>query len=95
MSNWESGILTKSYDLSSILGDFHAVYHFPTSTSNESRFVHYDLHRVTSFSSDFCQAGEAIQLALMVMVGPHYLDMTDENDHIYLSIPDSHRDPLS
>jgi len=31
----------------------------------------------------------------MVMEGPHCLDMTDENDYIYLSISDSQRDPLS
>lgn len=42
--------------------------------------MHYDLHRVTYFSSDFYQAGEALQPALMPMVGPHWLDMTNEND---------------
>jgi len=90
MSNKESGISTNWSDLSSILGDCHAVYHFPNSTSNDSCFTHYDLHRVTSFSLDIFQEGEALQPVLMAMAGPHYLDMIDENDQIYLSVPDSH-----
>lgn len=87
--------MTNQSDLSSILADCHAAYHFPNNTSNGSGFVHYDLHRVTSFSSNFCQANEALQPVLMVIASPHCLDMTDENDQIYLYVPDSHRDPLS
>lgn len=95
MSNWESGVSTDWSYFSSILGGCHAVYHFPNNTPNDSRFVHYDLHRVTSFFLDFCQASEALRHALMAMAGPHYLDITNKNDQIYLSISNSHHDPLS
>lgn len=30
----------------------------------------------------------------MVMAGPHYLGMTVENDQIYFSLQDFHRDPI-
>jgi len=95
MSSWEFDISTNWSDFSSILGSCHAVYHFPNSTSNDSRFVHYDLHHVTSFFLDLCQPSEALQPTLMAMEGPHYLDMTNENDYIYLSVLDSHHDPIS
>lgn len=68
------------------MGGCHVVYHFPKSTSNDSHFVHYDLHHVTSLFLKLCQEIEALQPALMTMAGPHYLDMTDANDHIYLSV---------
>lgn len=95
MSNWESGISTNRFDICSILGGCHVICHFPNSTSNGSRFMHYDLHHVTSFSSDFYQAGEELRPALMDMAGLHCLDMTNENDQIYLCIPNSHHDPIS
>lgn len=95
MSNLEFCISTKSFDISSILGKCHAVYHFPNNTSNDSHFMHYDLHRVTSLFSYFCQPGEALQPMLMAMTGPHCPETTDENDQIYLSVPNSHHDPLS
>jgi len=44
MSNWDFSISTDWYDFSSTLGGFHAVYHFPNITSNDSRFTHYDFH---------------------------------------------------
>ena len=95
MSNWESGISTDWFDFSSTLGGCHAVYHFPNITSNDSHSANYDLHHLTSFFLHFCQASEALWPALMVMAGPHCLDMTDENDKIYLFILDFHRDPIS
>jgi len=94
-ANKESSILTNWSDFSSILGGCHAIYHFPNSTSNDSHFTHYDIHHVTSFFLDFCQASGALRAMMMTMASPHCLDMTDENDQIYLSILDSHRDPLS
>lgn len=95
MSKWESGISTNLCDLFSILGDCHVVYHFPNSTSNDSCFMPYNLHRATYFYSKFFQAGETLQPVLMAMAGPHCLDMIDENDQICISVLDSHRDPLS
>lgn len=95
MSNWESTISTDWSDFSSTLGGCRAVYHFPNITSNYSHFAHYDFHRATSLFLDFCQTSEAPQHALMAMVVPHCLDMTDDNDQVYLSISYSHHDPLS
>jgi len=95
MSNSESVISTDWSNFSYTLGGYHAVYHFPNITSNDSRFAHYYLHRVTSLFLDFYQASEALRPALMAMGGPHCLDMTDENDQVYLSISNAHNDPLS
>lgn len=44
---------TEWFDFSSILGGYYAIYHLPNNTSNDSRFVHYDIHYVTSFFLDF------------------------------------------
>ena len=95
MSNWETNISTDQSDFSFILDGCHAVYHFPNNTTNDSHFTHYDLQHVASLFLYFCQASEAPRPALMAMVGPRCLDITDENDQIYPSISDSHRDPLS
>lgn len=95
MSNLKSTISTNWFDFSPILGGCHVVYHFPNNTSNDSHFMHYDLHCVTYFFLDFYQAGKALQPTLMAMAGPHHLDMTNKNHHIYLFIPYSHHDPLS
>jgi len=53
---------------------------FSLSTSNDNWFTSFDLNRSISRYLDFCRTVEALQPSLLVMSGPHLLDMTTEYD---------------
>lgn len=68
----------------------HSFDHFPNIISNDIFFTSFGLRLSTSRYSEFFQVVEALQPSLMVMSGPHCLDMTTEYDQIYLPLQDSH-----
>ncbi len=83
-----------SSDHSFILDDCHSNYHSPITTYKESGFTSLDLNRSISHSSNLCRIVETLQTSLIVMLSPHCLDTTIENDKIYFSLQDSHHNPM-
>ena len=95
IKNQEHNALISPFDHDFVSGDCHSTYHFPINTSNDTCFTSFDIYGLTSHYLGTCQAVEILLHSLMVMLGPHYLNMTNDNDQIYLSVPDSHHDPFS
>lgn len=82
ITNWESDALIGSSDHYSVFDDCHSCYHFNTSISNGICFTSFNFHLSTSRYSYFCRVVEALQSPLMVMSGPHCLDMSTGYDQI-------------
>lgn len=94
IANWEFDVSIISSNQFHILGDYHSIFHFPMSISNDCFFTLFDSHCSTSFYSYFFQIGEALQPSFMVMESPNCLGMTIEDGQIYFSSQDSHHDPI-